>query len=257
MSTQNISPVYRATKGLVRLFYPKIQVVGEENLPREPVILVGNHSQMHGPIACELYAPGRHFTWCAGQMMALKEVPAYAYQDFWSGKPRYIRWFYKILSYVIAPLSVCVFTNANTIGVYHDTRILSTFQQTVQRLQEGANVVIFPEHNAPYNHILCQFQNRFVNVAKLYYKRTGKAVCFVPMYLAPKIKKMYLGTPVRFDPQAPIETERTRITEKLMEEITAMAVSAPPHKVVPYNNLPARRYPANVPEEGAYETTGS
>ncbi len=257
MSKQKLSPLYRVIKGLVKLFYPRIQVVGVENLPQESVILVGNHSQMNGPIASELYAPGTHYTWCAGQMMALKEVPAYAYQDFWSGKPKYIRWFYKLLSYLIAPLSVCVFNNANTIGVYHDTRILSTFKQTVQRLQEGANVVIFPEHSVPHNHIVCQFQNRFIDVAKLYYKRTRKAVCFVPMYLAPKLKKMYLGTPIRFDPEAPIETERTRIAERLMEEITQMAVRAPLHKVVPYNNIPSRQYPTNIPKEGVYEKTGS
>lgn len=249
------SRLYRAIKWAVKTAYPRIQVVGAENLPDEPVIFVGNHSQMNGPIACELYAPGNHYIWCAGEMMHLKEVPAYAYQDFWSGKPRYIRWFYKALSYIIAPLSVCVFTNANTIGVYHDSRILSTFKQTVQRLQEGNHVVIFPEHGEPLNHILCRFQDRFVDVAKLYYKRTGKAVCFVPLYLAPRLKKMYLGKPIRFSPVALIEDERMRITHSMMRQITDIAVSLPEHTVVPYHNLPRREYPSNIPKEDLYEKT--
>ena len=86
-------PIYLATKGLVRLFYPKIEVVGAENLPDSPCLVVGNHTQMNGPIACELYFPGNRYTWCAGQMMHLKEVPAYAYQDFWSHKPKATRCF--------------------------------------------------------------------------------------------------------------------------------------------------------------------
>lgn len=248
--------LYAVIKWAVKTCYPKIEVVGQENLPEEPVILVGNHSQMNGPIACELYAPGKHYTWCAGEMMHLKDVPAYAYQDFWSRKPKAVRWFYKLLSYLIAPLSVCVFNNANTIGVYHDTRIISTFKQTVQRLQESNHVVIFPEHSVPYNHILCQFQDRFVDVAKLYYKRTGKAVCFVPMYLAPKLKKMYLGKPIRFCPDTPLEEERARIIQTLMQEITDMAVSLPEHIVVPYNNIPKKQYRSNIPKEEAYEKAG-
>ena len=246
---------YKFVKWLVWLFYPKMEVVGAENLPDEPVLVVGNHTQMNGPIACELYFPGNRYTWCAGEMMHLKDVPAYAYKDFWSSKPKYIRWFYKLLSYIIAPLSVCVFNNAQTIGVYHDTRIISTFKQTVQRLQEGASVVIFPEHDVPHNHIICQFQDKFIDVAKLYYKRTKQEVSFVPLYIAPALKKMYIGKPIRFCAETPIEEERTRICNYLMEEITNIAVSLPEHKVVPYQNLPKKCYLSNIPKERAYEKT--
>lgn len=178
--------------------------------------------------------------------MHLKDVPDYAYRDFWSGKPRATRWFYRLLSYVIAPLSVCVFGNANTIGVYHDTRILSTFKQTVQRLEEGANVVIFPEHRVPYNHILCDFQEKFVDVAKLYYKRTGKCVAFVPMYLAPKRKAMYLGEPIRYDPEVPMELQRQQICQTLMRRITRIACALPEHKVIPYDNFSGKKYVSNL-----------
>ena len=257
MNERKVSPVYKVIKWLVKVFYPKIEVVGVDNLPDEPVMVVGNHTQMNGPIACELYFPGNRYTWCAGEMMHLKDVPAYAYKDFWSAKPKYIRWFYKLLSYIIAPLSVCVFNNAQTIGVYHDARIISTFKQTVQRLQEGSSVVIFPEHDVPHNHIICQFQDKFIDIAKLYYKRTKKELAFVPLYIAPTLKKMYLGKPIRFCAANPMEEERARICEYLMKEITEIAVSLPEHTVVPYNNVPKKDYPSNIPKEGAYEKAGS
>lgn len=257
MEKRKISPLYRAIKAAVRAVYPKITVAGAENLPPEPVVYVGNHSQMNGPIACELYTPGVHYTWCAGEMMNRKEVPAYAFQDFWSDKPKAVRWFYKLLSYAIAPLSQLVFTNANTIGVYHDTRIISTFKKTVEVLQEGAGVVIFPEHHVPYNNIICEFQDRFIDVAKLYYKRTGKELAFVPMYLAPKLKTMYLGEPIRFRADAPLEEERKRICGYLMEQITGIARSLPRHIVVPYPNIPKKQYPYNIPQEALHEKTGN
>jgi len=241
------SVLYRFIRAAVKFFYPVIETVNIENLPQEAAVIVGNHTQMHGPITCELYSPGKSYTWCDGQMMHLKEVPKYAYQSFWSKKPKYIRWFYKLLSYLIAPLSVCIFNHANTIGVYRDTRIMTTFKQTVQRLQEGNHVVIFPEHDVPHNHILCEFQDRFIDVAKLYYKRTGKAIDFVPMYIAPELKKLYLGKPIRFNPDNSMEDERKRICAYLMEQITMLACSAPKHRVVPYNNVPRREYPYNIP----------
>lgn len=256
MNEKKISPVYRVIKWLVWLFYPKTEVVGEENLPQEEAVIVGNHTQMNGPIACELYFPGKHYTWCAGQMMHLKEVPAYAYQDFWSRKPKGVRWFYKLLSYLIAPLSVCIFNNADTIGVYHDARILSTFKTTVGRLQEGARVIIFPEHDVPHNNIVCEFQDKFIDVAKLYYKRTKKELAFVPVYIAPTLRKMYLGKPIRFCAANPIEEERRRICEYLMKEITEIARSLPEHTVVPYNNIPKREYPTNLSKEETHEKTG-
>lgn len=240
---------FRVIRWLVKVFYPKITVEGTENLPRESAIIVGNHTQMNGPICAELYFPGKRKTWCAYQMMKCKEVPAYAFQDFWSGKPRWTHWFYKALSYIIAPLSACVFTNAHTIPVYHDARLITTFKQTISALQAEENVIIFPECYTPHNHIVYEFQDKFVDVAKLYYKRTGKILNFVPLYIAPKLKKIYIGKAIPFCPDNSMEQERSRICNYLMDEITSIACSLPRHTVVPYPNIPKKDYPCNIPEE--------
>ncbi len=247
MSKKKFRSLYKFIKGTIRLCYPKIQVEGTENLPDEPCLVVGNHTQLHGPIGCELYFPGKRYIWCAGEMMHLKDVPSYAFRDFWSQKPKYTHWFYKILSYLIAPLSVCIFNNASTIGVYHDTRIISTFKNTVNRLAEGSNVVVFPEKDEKFNHIVYEFQDRFIDVAQLYYKKTGKELAFVPMYIAPKLKKMYIGKPIYYCAANPKEEERMRICDYLKAEITSIAVSLPKHTVVPYRNIPKKDYPTNIP----------
>ena len=246
MQKKKVSVTYRVLKWFVWLFSPKMKVQGAENIPDEPVIIVGNHCQMYGPIACELYSPVPRRTWCAGQMMEWKEVPGYAYEDFWSGKPAHSRWFYKLLAHLITPVSVCLFNNAETIPVWRDSRILSTFRSTVNSLQQGVSVVIFPEHDVLRNNIIYDFQDRFIDVARLYYKKTGRAAAFVPLYIAPKLSVMVYGAPVRFDPDAPIEQERRRICEHLMEEITALGRGLPRHTVVPYRNIAKKDYPCNI-----------
>lgn len=121
------------------MFYPKMEIVGLENLPDESCAIVGNHTQMHGPIACELYFPDNFYTWCAAPMMKLKEVPAYAYTDFWLQKPKALRPLFKLVSYIIAPLSVLIFNNARTIAVYMRIKIsLRSVQEKTH--QEKMNI---------------------------------------------------------------------------------------------------------------------
>ena len=138
-------------------------------------------------------------------------------------------------------------TNARTIETHYDNGILSTFRTTVKRLCEGNHVIIFPEFKENYNHVVNRFHDGFVSVAKLYYKKTGKAIQFVPMYIAPNLRQTVIGHPVRFCPEAPAEEERQRICSQLMDAVTNLAESLPPHRVIPYDNkIPKRNYPWNT-----------
>ena len=243
---ENSPLLYRLICRMIWLFSPKYALYGTEKLPEEPCVIVGNHCQMYGPVAAELYLPRPHAIWCVGEMMNRKEVPAYAFQDFWSMKPKACRWFYRLLSHLIAPLAEYVFTHAHTIPVRHDARVMTTFRKSVEQLNAGADIVLFPEKNEPYNGILWQFQQHFADLGKLYHRKTGTAVSFVPMYTAPKLKSIHFGEPVRYHPDAPDEEERKRICAAMMDAITALAAALPQHTVVPYANLPRRKYPLNT-----------
>lgn len=234
---------------IIRRVYHEPTIYGMENLPDEPCIVVGNHSKTHGPIISQLYFPENSYTWCASQVMHLNTFPDYAFEDFWSDKPKWSHWFWHILSYLIAPFGVCLFTNARTIETCHDSRIFSTFRSTIKALQSGNHVIIFPEYKEKYNSIVNRFHGGFIDIAKLYYKRTGKALKFVPMYIAPRLHEVHLGEPVTFQPEEALEEERERICQILMGRITEIAVSRPAHRVIPYDNNIARRdYPWNTCE---------
>jgi len=254
---QKKNPVlFRSIKGLVKFFYGKTEIIGMESLPERDAVLVANHSQMNGPIVGELYLPENCYTWCAGEMMDKKEAPAYAFADFWSQKPRWTHPFYKILSHLIAPLAEYLFNHARTIAVYRDMRIMSTFRTSIKYLQEGKNLLIFPEKDEKYNNVLYQFQENFIDIAKLYYKKTGRELVFVPVYIAPRMRKLYIGRGTAFEGEKQIEEERKRIAGYLAEEITEMARKLPEHVVVPYRNIPKKYYLTNkdvgeVPHEKA------
>ena len=234
---------FKFLKKIVKIFYKTPEFSGGDNLGDEPVIIVGNHAQLHGPIITEAYMPNNTYVWVIGEMLSVKKFPAYAYEDFWRFKPKWIKWFYKGFSYAIAPLASYIFNNAKGIGVYKDIRIANTLKNTVLRLKEGNNVVIFPEKRESYNNIINEFQKNFVDVARVYYKATGKEISFVPTYIAPKIKKVVYGKPIKFNSTVDYKEEKERIVNKLKEEITSLAKELPTHKVVPYENLKKKDYP--------------
>ena len=239
-------PVYLIFRKLAAIFVlPAISIEGIENLPDGPAIVVGNHSQAYGPVAAELYFPRAHYTWCISEMMEKDKVADYAYQDFWSKKPVLLRPFFKLLSHILPTISEIVFTNAATIPVYRDKRIMKTFQLSCDRLKENAAVVIFPEEYTEYNNIVHQFQRGFVHVAKYYYRQTKESVPFVPMYVCPRLKKLVFGEPIWYSPDNSSADEAERICTYLQDSISEIAYKMPKHRVVPYPNVSKKYYPLN------------
>ena len=238
--------LFRVIRRIIRIATPKYKLYGTENLPEEPCVIVGNHCQLYGPIGAELYMPRPHYIWCIGEMMNREEIPAYTYEDFWPVKPRGTEWYFRMLSHLIARPMAYVLNHVHAIPVRHDARVMTTFRKSMEKLQDGADIVIFPECHEPYNGILWQFQEHFADLAKLVYRRTGKALCFTPMYTAPRLKSIHFGKPVRYHPEAPEDEERKRICGEIMESITEMAVALPRHTVVPYPNVPKKQYPLNT-----------
>ena len=240
------SRLFQKLKCLLDVVYGKMEIVGMENLPESNTIIVANHCQMNGPICAELYMPKNCYIWCAGQMMNVKEAPKYAFSDFWSQKPKWTHPFYRLLSYLITPLAIFIFRNARTIPVYRDMRIMSTFRETLTKLSQGANIVIFPEKDEKHNNILYKFQENFIDIARLYYKKSDIPLTFVPMYIAPKLRKAYIGTGITFDPSQSTAEEKSRICTYLSDTITTIARDLPPHTVVPYRNIPKKYYLSNI-----------
>ena len=224
--------VYKICAPFVRLFYKKVEFIGLENLPKEPCVIAGNHAQMHGPANAELNFPTKKLIWCDGPMMVRKEFPKYAYNNFFGGKPNF---FQKIFVRLLTPLITTIFNSADALPVYRDMRIVKTYKLSTEALDNGANIVILPECPDEFNEITNKFNEYFVDVARVYYKQCKKELSFVPMYYCRELKKTLFGKPIKFNASEPIEKERKRICEYLMAEITSLAKTLPPHKVIPFN----------------------
>ncbi len=236
-------PFFKFLRKTLSFFYRKTKFIGLENIPKEPSIIVGNHAQIHGPFIAELQMPFKKNIWCAGEMLDKNAIPDYAMKDFWPYKPKRVRWFYKGVSKVVAaPLLSYIYNRVDVIPVYHDNRVILTFKRTVECLKKGAHIVIFPEYHKPFNQIIYEFQQSFVEIARLFFKNTGKRISFVPMYNAPKLKTVVFGKPIEYDQKIDIVEQKNSICNYLKNEITSLAKSLPVHKVVPYANIPKKQW---------------
>lgn len=227
---------YSIIRFAVNIFYRKREFIGLENISDETAILVANHAQIHGPLVAEVQFPLKRKTWCIGNVMSTKEFIHHAKNDFWINKPKWIRWFFYILAYIIAPIGASVFKSADVIAVYKDSRLITTFKETVKELANGNHIIIFPESPENYNNIVNDFQDKFIDVARLYYKKYGKCLTFIPMYNAVRLKKVVIGKGIKYDPNMQIEEMRKTICDYLKEQITNLALTLPPHEVVKYSN---------------------
>ena len=230
---------FRFCAKIVSWFYRGSEFIGLENLPDEPCVIAGNHAKLHGPVMGQLYLPFKKLMWCDGPMMYRKEFPKYAHSNFFNGKPTR---FQRFIAKFLAPLVTYLMRNADALPVYRDMRVVKTYKYSVEAMNEGYNIVIFPECPEKNNEIVNKLNEYFVDVARFYYKQTGKELLFVPMYYSVELRKVLFAKPIKFDASSPIDEQRKKICSYIMDEITGLAKTLPVHTVIPFNNVPKSEY---------------
>lgn len=231
--------LFRFVIFIISLFYKKSKFIGLNNLSNEGCIIVSNHSKMYGPIHGQLYFPTKKLIWCDAPMLDKKAFISYAYKNFFNGKPNF---FQKALVHIFAPLITYVFNNADTLPVYRDINIMKTYKMSMDTLNQGKNILILPESPEEYNEIVNNFNEYFVDVARLYYRSYKKQIKFVPSYYSKKLNIMIFGKAIEFNAENDIKQERKRICKYLMDEITTLAKTLKKHKVIPFNNVKKSQY---------------
>ena len=165
----NKSKIYKLLTFLAKLVYKKRKLINFNG--SQVCIYVGNHCQLHSPIDFELSFPQKKKIWCISEAMNFRSAPNYMVNELTKHKGKKVRWFYKMLSYFFCPLLAFVLNNADTIPVYKDSRVLQTFNASINALEKGESIIIFPECHNKYNNIVCEFEKNFVFLAKLFYKK--------------------------------------------------------------------------------------
>lgn len=221
---------------LVRPFL-RLRVVGTENMRQEdfPSIFVCNHGIIYGPVAAVIYLPTYFRPWIDKKMidrdMATREMYERQSHRIPLLSTRAKMWLARQLSRPVA----WALNSFDPVPVDKSSLkgVLATFDATVKVLSEGDNVLIFPERprrvkkggKVTVEHetvTVGDLYTGFANIGTLYFRETGKALRFYPIYANRKNRTFRIGEPVVFDPDNNPRDEKLRIAEVLQSRMLAL-----------------------------------
>ena len=219
---------YRFVKATVKVFWKKLSFHVQDGVTiEEPAVFIGNHSRAFSPVACALDFPKPARIWAEAQVMFYRDAPKYVYENFFPPKGK-VKVFHRIWSHIASWLLVPALRGNECVPVYRDMRIKKTFQKTMETLiNDQKNIIIFPECMEKHSEYINQLNKGFVQIAKIYYDQTGKCLAFYPMYVAPGIREMHVGKPIRYQPEVPMKVQKEQIAVYLRDELDAIARSLP------------------------------
>lgn len=229
-------------KFVIRVVYPH-RIKGRENIRLDddnPLVFLCNHGDIYGPLVCASWFPVPMRPWVISQVCTtVEEFSDYFCRYNLAHAKLSEKWKRRVAN-LVGRLSVWCMRQLEVIPVYrdHPMELIKTFRATVEAMQAGDNILIFPENpNAEgkdhgYEHEgLGRLFEGFMMLATIYYKRTHKACRFLPMYAHKATRMLCFGHEVVYNPEAEDEeAERLRVVEecekemrRLMEEQDAIA----------------------------------
>ena len=224
----------RMLMAVLRPFF-RHELKGVENIVPDvnnPIVFLCNHGEIYGPVASMLCMPVPVRPWVISDMAVSKEeVSAYVYKytfgpATWLGP---LRW---PLARLVGPISVWGMNQLECIPVFRNKprELMTTFRTSVEALQAGDNILIFPENpdadrdHPGYEHGgMGELYRGFVMLAQVYYNRTGKRCRFLPMYAHKGLHTLSFGTEIDYDPDNDPMAERDRVVEEAYGQMTALA----------------------------------
>lgn len=227
----------RALMALLRPFFRHRLQNAEAIHPDEsnPIVFLCNHGEVYGPVAGMLYVPVPVRPWVISDIaMDPMDVSRYIYRYTfspmkWLGP---LRW---PISRLLGPVSVWAMKSLECVPVFRNKprELMTTFRKSVEAMQAGDNLLIFPENpdadpNAPgYEHGRPGDLFRgFPMLAQVYYNRTGKRCRFLPMLAHKDSRTITFGSEIVYDPDANPIDERDRIVEEASAQMQRMFEAA-------------------------------
>ena len=196
--------------------------------PDNPVVFLGNHAEIYGPIASALCFPVPVRFWVISKMMfKKKDVRAYLYENTFSKKtylPVFVR---KLLAWYLGWLSVNVMNALRAIAVYRDSpmKLRQTLRESVEALEQGENLMIFPEHpEGKYvKGGISELSPGFVMLAEAWWKKSGKKMRMMPVFANREKRTFTFGEEIVYEPENGYAAEQERILEAAYQQLTALS----------------------------------
>lgn len=223
--TLGMRNLYRA---LYPFFHCKCEFPEEITCSDEPTVFIANHYSVFGPISFILSVPFVHCAWMNEDLVTPEKTEGAVYQGvkevFPYLKPRFIRKICSFLSGHVCSVMLhfgCIPIDRNDAG-----KLIGTLRKSVQTLQDGNNILIFPEKGDPGFSLtsVTEFYEGFATLGAYYQRKNGKRLRFCPVYIDEQHHIIRSGEPEYYDcTERNMREENERISHALHDRIAEMA----------------------------------
>ena len=186
--------------------------------PEGPTVFVCSHGDMAGPLATQCWLPFPTRPWVLHVFLSREECRR-QYRDYTFtqrfGLPRPAA---ALLAWAVSGYASALVRSVGAIPVYRGSaRLKETFRRTVEALQAGDPVIVFPD--VDYNDRsgdMGEIYDGFLLIDRFWQRVSDTPLDFVPLRLDRKVRRIAAGEAVRFDRTAPRQGETVRVREALL-----------------------------------------
>jgi len=215
---------FRGLKCFLKLFVPKPKFVYLGESITKPSIILSNHVGASAPVKYELYFKENFRFWGTYEMNSgLKSVYKYLSTVYFHQKKHKGKFVSKLIAFFACPFANLFYKGLNLISTYKDHRFKNTIKESIKTIQNGQNLIIFPEDSSKgYFDNLTQFFAGFVVLAKMFYKKGIDLPIFVSYYRK-KDKTFVIDKPINFSDLVKTRLNKYEIAKMLCNRANALA----------------------------------
>ena len=181
-------------------------VVGIENIQTAgPAIYIANHLGPTGPLETGLSIPVRFHIWVIAEMLDFQRAPQYLYDDFVHPVLHLNGRFGLRFSTLLSKLTVRLLRSIGGVPIDRfGGWTANGFRQSLKLLQEGNNLLIFPEDPLlPLDQetSMRHFMSGFATLCSLFRSQSGFPLPVYPVAVHAGCETVAIGKPEYFHPQ--------------------------------------------------------
>jgi hypothetical protein len=188
---------FRFMKKLMKGRYPRPAFIYLGEKFQKGGIILSNHEGTDAPMSLELYCDVPIRMWGAYEMNSgLVKMYKYQTRVYYHEKKHWNLHLARLFCLLATPLTNLFYKGLNLISTYRDGRFLKTLRESLKAIQNGENIVIYPENSENrYLPELEGFFEGFAALAELCAKK-GIDVPIYVTYFKVKEKQYIVDAPV-------------------------------------------------------------
>ena len=217
-------PLYRICRRILRLRYARFRCTKEAE-PEYPVVYICRHRNAMGPISSLCVLPLGVRPWVIDFFMETKACVKHLRDYTFPVTRKHRRFTSRVLAVLLGPPFARLVRSTGAIPVYrHSLRVRETFRETINALEAGDSIVIFPDVDyAKLEGETGSLYDGFLTLETLWNRKTGGHIRFAPINVSMENRELTIGKSVSFTGSMPFSKEKAQIVAQLEDTLNQMA----------------------------------